>query len=234
MECIMSREIDPETGRPRRGLDAGPLGRLIRRLSFRTLRGTGPLPVRAKDAAGPVRIRPIRKSDAPAFREVLDAVSRERTHLAFVEAPPLADVLAYVAERIKKKDVQIVAERAGELVGWCDVVRLELPGFGHSGRLGMGVVRHHRGAGIGSALLAEALRRARENGLTRVELEVFASNRAAIGLYRKYGFRMEGKKIGARILDGGPEDLAVMGLRLGEPGVAGPKAGVSPRPRRIR
>jgi ribosomal protein S18 acetylase RimI-like enzyme len=125
-----------------------------------------------------------------------------------------------VSDHIRKKDVLVVAVSGGEVAGWCDVVRLDFPGFGHSGRLGMGVAERLRGMGIGSALVAEALRRASKNGLTRIELEVFASNDAAIRLYLKFGFVAEGRKIGARILDGKIDDVCVMGLRLPGPRTA--------------
>jgi ribosomal protein S18 acetylase RimI-like enzyme len=161
-----------------------------------------------------ILIRPIRKTDVPAFRALLDAVSRERRHLAFVVAPPLADVYRYVTDGMRKKDVQVVALAGDEIVGWCDVIRLAFPGFGHSGRLGMGVTAPLRGRGIGTALVKEALVRAEGNGLKRIELEVFASNEDAIWLYRNFGFVTEGTKIGARILDGKTEDVCVMALRL--------------------
>lgn len=161
-----------------------------------------------------ILIRPIRRTDVPAFRELLDAVCRERRTLVFTEAPALAEIYRYVTGLIGRKDVQIVAKSGNELVGWCDVTRLELPGFGHCGRLGMGVAASLRGRGIGTALLKEALRRARENGLSRVELEVFASNEAAIRLYLKTGFVVEGRKIGARILDGITDDVCLMALNL--------------------
>ncbi|MBN2200523.1 GNAT family N-acetyltransferase [bacterium] len=167
-----------------------------------------------------LRIRPIRRTDVPCFRELLDAVCRERRHLAFTEAPPLAEAYRYVTDLISRKDVQIVAVSGNEFAGWCDVTRLDLPGFGHCGRLGMGVAASFRGRGIGTALLKEALRRARENGLSRVELEVFASNEAAIRLYLKTGFVMEGRKIGARILDGNTDDVCLMALRLPDSGTA--------------
>ncbi len=165
-----------------------------------------------------ILIRPIRRTDVPSFRELLDAVCRERRHLAFTEAPPLAEAYRYVTGLIGRKDVQIVAKSGNELAGWCDVTRLELPGFDHCGRLGMGVAKSLRGRGIGTALLKEALRRARENGLSRIELEVFASNEAAIRLYRKTGFVMEGRKIGARKLDGRTDDVCLMALNLEDTG----------------
>src|SRR5215210_4924280 len=44
------------------------------------------------------------------------------------------------------------------------------------------------GRGVGSALLAAAIEKAREDGLHKLALEVFPHNEAAIALYRKFGF----------------------------------------------
>ena len=156
----------------------------------------------------------MEKKDIPSFRTVLDRVCRERKYLAFVEAPALPEVRRYVLDHIAKKDVQIVAARGNEIVGWCDIIRLELPGFGHAGRLGMGLAGKFRGIGIGSNLVKEALRLARERGLRRIELEVFASNPKAIRLYERFGFSMEGRKVRARYLDERFDDVVLMGLLL--------------------
>lgn len=48
--------------------------------------------------------------------------------------------------------------------------------------------------------------------LARIELEVFASNVAAIALYERLGFVHEGRKRSARILDGRIEDMLCMAL----------------------
>ena len=53
--------------------------------------------------------------------------------------------------------------------------------------------------------------------LTRIELEVYASNSAAIALYRRFGFSEEGLKRRARFLDGQYQDILLMAL-LREPG----------------
>jgi len=55
-----------------------------------------------------------------------------------------------------------------------------------------------------------------DEGLTRVELEVFASNTAAISLYTKCGFEREGVKRRARYIDGKYDDIILMAL-LREP-----------------
>ena len=59
----------------------------------------------------------------------------------------------------------------------------------------MAVARRWRGQGVGSALLATAITRARGRGLHKLSLSVFAHNDAAIALYRKFGFVEEGRRV---------------------------------------
>jgi ribosomal protein S18 acetylase RimI-like enzyme len=53
----------------------------------------------------------------------------------------------------------------------------------------LGVLPHHRGRGLGRALLMKALYGFRDAGLGRAFLEVTAQNESAIRLYRQLGFR---------------------------------------------
>ena len=46
-----------------------------------------------------------------------------------------------------------------------------------------------------SALVQATVEWARDHGLHKLSLEVFAHNSAAIALYRKYGFMEEGRRI---------------------------------------
>ena len=63
----------------------------------------------------------------------------------------------------------------------------------HVGQIGMAVRDDWQGKGIGTALMEAALDLA-DNwlNLTRVELSVFTENAAAIALYEKFGFEVEG------------------------------------------
>lgn len=63
----------------------------------------------------------------------------------------------------------------------------------HIGDIGMAVHDEWQGKGVGSALLAAATDMA-DNwlGLLRLELTVYTDNEAAITLYQKYGFEIEG------------------------------------------
>jgi ribosomal protein S18 acetylase RimI-like enzyme len=79
-------------------------------------------------------------------------------------------------------------------VGWCDIIRNPHEGFRHVGRLGMGILPDYRGRGLGKQLAIQTIRAARQVGMERIELEVFASNGVAIALYRALGFVTEGTK----------------------------------------
>jgi putative acetyltransferase len=63
----------------------------------------------------------------------------------------------------------------------------------HAAEIGMAVHEDWTGKGLGSALLEEALETADAwLGLVRLELSVFIDNEAAVALYTKHGFEVEG------------------------------------------
>lgn len=158
---------------------------------------------------------PIRIEHACGFRAALDMVAHERIHLGQTEARSQAWVNGFVASNIQNGYPQFVALHGDQVIGWCDILPHPLPGFGHGGTLGMGVLASWRGRGVGKALLAATLECALRRGIRRIELEVFAGNAAAIGLYRKNGFVEEGVKRKARFLDGRYEDIVMMALVVG-------------------
>lgn len=161
-----------------------------------------------------VQIVPISETHIPGFREALDSVAKERNFIAFTEAPPLGEVRSFVKANIQRGNIQLVAIRDNKVVGWCDIIVPDVPGFEHSGRLGTGVVKAFRGRGIGTKLVERAIQKARHKGLLRIELEVYSSNLAAINLYEKFNFRLEGRKSKARYLDDVFEDINIMALLL--------------------
>ena len=157
-------------------------------------------------------IQPATLDLADSFRQALDVVAREQRYLIFLEAPPLESVRKFIAQVLAKDWSQFYAVRDGQVVGWCDIIRDERPGMTHTGRLGIGILPEHRGQKIGARLLAATVADAFQKGLTRIELEVFASNVRARALYRRFGFVEEGRKRQARRLDGACEDSIQMAL----------------------
>jgi L-phenylalanine/L-methionine N-acetyltransferase len=90
----------------------------------------------------------------------------------------------------------LVAEVKGEIVGQIGLETMQNPRRKHVGLIGMAVKDSHHGQGIGSRLLSSAIDLA-ENWLniSRVELTVYVDNEAAIALYKKHGFKIEGELI---------------------------------------
>ena len=53
----------------------------------------------------------------------------------------------------------------------------------------IGVTPHHRGRGVGAALILASIAGMQQVGITRVGLEVTAQNEPAVRLYKRLGFR---------------------------------------------
>ena len=63
----------------------------------------------------------------------------------------------------------------------------------HVGSIGMAVRDDWQGKGVGTALMEAALDLANNwLNLTRIELRVYVDNSAAVALYKKFGFEIEG------------------------------------------
>jgi len=134
----------------------------------------------------PVQIRLARDDDRLPLALLFAAVAEERDGIA---TEPPVDVEARAASWTL--DGTFVAVAGAEIVGSLHLKRSR-HGFGE---VGMAVGREWRGRGVGSALLAAAIEWARERGLHKLSLGVFAHNEAAIGLYRKFGFIEEGRRV---------------------------------------
>jgi len=134
----------------------------------------------------PFQVRPASEDDRVPLAVLFAAVAEERDGIA---TEPPVDVEARAASWTL--DGTLVAVAGAEIVG---SVHLDASRHGF-GEIGMAVARDWRGRGVGSALLAAAIEWARERGLHKLSLGVFAHNAAAIALYRKFGFVEEGRRV---------------------------------------
>jgi ribosomal protein S18 acetylase RimI-like enzyme len=154
----------------------------------------------------PFQIRPARDDDRLQLALQFAAVAEERDGIA---TEPPVDVEARAASWTIEGT--LVAVAGAEIIGSL-VLEPSRHGFGE---IGMAVAREWRGRGVGSALLAAAIEWARDRGLHKLSLGVFAHNTAAIELYRKFGFVEEGRRIKQyRRASGELWDAVEMGLLL--------------------
>ncbi len=89
----------------------------------------------------------------------------------------------------------LVAELSEKVVGHITLFMTTKVRDRHCAGLGIAIHPDVHGKGIGKALMQEAINQA-DNwlNLVRLELEVHADNQAAIALYERIGFQLEGTK----------------------------------------
>lgn len=95
-----------------------------------------------------------------------------------------------------------VAKVAGSIIGFLASRRGAYRKNKHSLYLAMGVLTEEQGKGVGKSLLESIEVFARESGITRLELTTLVTNQAALKLYTKCGFEIEGTKRRALLLGG--------------------------------
>jgi len=124
-------------------------------------------------------------------------------------------------------DFLLVAEVAGEVVGNLGLhLASKSPRRRHAGGIGMSVRDDWQGRGVGAALMAAAVDLA-DNWLnyTRLELTVYTDNAAALALYRRFGFGIEGTLKSYAFRGGRFVDAYTMARIAPRPADAGGSAG---------
>lgn len=168
------------------------------------------------DRAQTIRIVPATLEYLESFWECLDSVARERKWLGAVQAHPPEEVQQYWNRQIAEDVPAFFALDGQRVVGFINIDPQQREGIRHRGQLGMGVHVDYRGRGIGTRLMEAAIDKARQKGLIRVDLGVYASNPTAIALYKKFGFVEEGRIVKGRYLDDRFDDIIQMGLIFAE------------------
>lgn len=123
-----------------------------------------------------------------SFHHALDQIAKEQIYIEMIEAKSFEDVASFQAKLISNNWPVYYAINSDVVVGWVDISLSSNPRLSHRGHLGMGLIKDFRGQGIGSQLLSQSLKHAKQIGLEKVELSVYTSNTAAFELYKKFGF----------------------------------------------
>ena len=118
----------------------------------------------------------------------LDAVHAIESH-SFSDPWPLDEILY---EMSQKHTICIVAHAGAEPAGF--VIMRHIVNEGHI--LNIAVHEDYRQKGIGSALIEAIVKEATAREMIGLTLEVRVGNRAAMALYHKHGFIVEGYRRG--------------------------------------
>ena len=178
-----------------------------------------------------ISIRRARPDDAAAIARLMD----EPVVYANLMQMPYASEEAQrtrIADSLLpgKTDLLLVAERDGKIVGSAGM-HATGPALRrrHVVMIGLSVVGAAPRQGVGTALMQALCDYAdRWMGVLRIELTVYVDNAAAIALYRKFGFEMEGRHRGYALRDGRYVDAFAMARLHPDPPAAVLVAGGEP------
>jgi RimJ/RimL family protein N-acetyltransferase len=146
-----------------------------------------------------IRVRRAEPGDATALVRLAEAVGREQERwiLASEGWRSIGDERRYLKTVLRHPDAAVfVAEDDGVVVGRLSLSRDPNPASRHVADLGLMVAASHRGKGIGTMLLEEAVKWGRVSQIRKLELHVFPWNEPALRLYESFGFEREGYRKG--------------------------------------
>lgn len=124
---------------------------------------------------------------------------------------------AYIEEKEKSADeIEICALMDGHIVGSAGIEAVRrAEKTRHRATYGISIDQAYWGMGIGRALTKACIACARQAGYAQLELEVVASNEAALALYRSEGFVEFGRNPkGFRARQQGWQEVVLMRLEL--------------------
>lgn len=163
-------------------------------------------------------IREIKLEDAEKFLNMLKQLDKETKYMLYEEDERNCTIQD-MKERLSKREdntkhITFIVEDNGDIIGFLSAYRGLVNRIKHSAYIVIGMLEPYRGKGIGMALIEKLFKWARNNKIIRLELTVVKDNRYAVNLYKKMGFKVEGIREKAMIVDGKYVDEYYMGKIL--------------------
>ena len=115
--------------------------------------------------------------------------------------------------KLAKNRIFILAILNNEIIGILNVNSSQKKRLKHVGEFGISVLKAHWSKGVGGLLMKYMIDWAKESGIIRkLNLKVLVANDAAIKLYKKFGFEVEGLIKRDFYIKNKFQDTLIMGL----------------------
>ena len=145
-----------------------------------------------------ILIRTAKLKDAMTLCDFMYRISKERIY-SIVEPEEFKETHKSYRKRIERFNnspgkLYLVAEHNKKILGLIQFDNFDFNKCKHNGFVTIFIGRQWRNKGIGRLLMNEFLIWAKQNEMIeKVTLSVFSNNNRAINLYRKMGFKQEGR-----------------------------------------
>ncbi|MED2187199.1 GNAT family N-acetyltransferase [Bacillus wiedmannii] len=166
-------------------------------------------------------IRSAAETDAEQLSEIRAQIDGETENMDREAGEEFIDKIGF--QKIIKTDSEetknlfLVAEVDKRIVGFSRCEGSNLKRLTHKVEFGVCILREFWGYGIGKSLLQQSIQWADENEVKKISLQVLETNEAAIQLYKKLSFEVEGiLKHDKRLSDGKYYNTVVMGRFIKE------------------
>ncbi|QBD83776.1 N-acetyltransferase [Ktedonosporobacter rubrisoli] len=141
-------------------------------------------------------IRNIQQEDAEQFLQLRQQLDQETTYM-LLEPGERETTLPQQREQIAQiltrgRQMIFVAEEAGKLIGYLEASGGNFKRNTHTAYIVIGILQAYTGQGFGTRLFEVLESWSRLNNFHRLELTVMVHNQAALTLYKKCGFEIEG------------------------------------------
>jgi ribosomal protein S18 acetylase RimI-like enzyme len=160
-----------------------------------------------------INIRPLAIVDIVQFLNLRNEIERESLFMPTDSAGRRELVLYAILKLLwhRNRIVNLVAIQGREIVGFATIIFGRFRKFkGNAYIANVSVKSNHRGRGIGRDILKNVEELAQTKRARRLELEVFAKNVAALQMYKKLGYKVEGIKRRAVESHDGFDDIVFM------------------------
>jgi len=143
-----------------------------------------------------ILVRSLKSGDLKSpekFQKFINGLVREDVMILVCSKKTKKEELDWLKAKFanlkKKKEIYLVAEYEGRVVGSCHI-ELGNERHSHIAEFGISVARECRGIGLGKYLMQEAIRLAKTSLKPKIiRLSVYQGNLSAIKLYEKLGFK---------------------------------------------
>ena len=167
------------------------------------------------------KIRELHKSDLSEWIRLMHRLDEQTEYLLY-EQGERPDAPAFWLDRIESLwqdgGTVFIADQGGStgLIGYLEVRRPAQKKIRHRIFLVIGLLEEYSGMGIGTRLMQHMEQWAIQEGVRRATLTLIAENRAALALYEKMEYRLEGIHPASMRISGRFVDELTMGKWLDE------------------